>query len=447
MNNKDLIEDIKAKLKDQQELPYREGAWEKYAEEQGQVTAPKIVLFRRLASIAAAGLAVLGVSLYLYNSQESDIYNNRQIAHSNGTVLENKSSNIKEKSPIEIPLSLKSTEILSNDSDNDIRNNGVDRSAFSTISLASISTVEDVQIELPLIHSSQASLTIVNLSKVEPKISPILETTKEETLYPELILPTVYTLASKTAYSSLSNNTTDQARQSRKMSLGDKFQLGLYVSPNRTSDQFDIGAGFLVSYALTKKISLRTGTSYNSYSVGVVKDPLEMASTEMLNMEGAQNSAIVVENSYSMRQQMILPNVNAVMGKVEAIEIPLDVTYYYNKGFYSSAGVSYSAIIKQEREAQYIDNGRVISLQENGLSVPSAIQGMNQSQTRKVKSSQDNVNPKGFSGFANFSLGKKVNINTKMSISVEPFVKVPLGQFRKSDLDYTNSGIRIITSF
>ncbi|HLS38996.1 MAG TPA: hypothetical protein VK023_12080, partial [Sphingobacterium bovisgrunnientis] len=79
--------------------------------------------------------------------------------------------------------------------------------------------------------------------------------------------------------------------------------------------------------------------------------------------------------------------------------------------------------------------------------IPNAAQSLNKTKVKTVKSLQDNVNPKGFSGFANFSLGKKVNMNRKMSLSVEPFVKVPLGQFRKSDLDYTNSGIRIITTF
>jgi len=139
--------------------------------------------------------------------------------------------------------------------------------------------------------------------------------------------------------------------------------------------------------------------------------------------------------------------VNAVMGKVEALEIPLDITYNFNKGFYSSAGVSYSAIINQQREAQYIENAGIISLQDKASLIPGAAQSLNKAEVKTVKSVQDNVNPNGFNGFANFSIGKKVNINNKMSLSLEPFVKVPLGQFRKSDLDYTNSGIKIITTF
>lgn len=440
MNNKDLIEDIIAKLKDAQELPYREGAWEKYAAQQGQVAAPKIVLFRRLASIAAVALAVLGVSLYLFNSQNIDLPIDKSLVQSTTkTISENPKSTLTDKN--------QRTASNSQFSALEDGSNAVE-TIVPNVQIASkvggIASVEGV-VESDLLNIDYSQNSFAQLNTIKPTILPY-KTTVSDINIPTVLQPSIHTLAHQSVNAGL-NKDVDNLKQSTKMSLGDKFQLGLYVSPNRTSDQFDIGAGFLVSYALTKKISVRTGTSYNSYSVGVVKDPLEMASAELLDMDAAQNNSVIVENAYAAKQQMILPNVNAVMGKVEAIEIPLDVTYNFNKGFYSSAGVSYSAIIKQEREAQYIENGAVMSLQDNALFVPNAVQGMSQVQKRTVKSSQDNVNPKGFSGFANFSLGKKVNINKKMSLSVEPFVKVPLGEFRKSDLDYTNSGIRIITSF
>lgn len=449
MNNKDLIEDIKAKMKDAQELPYREGAWEKFAAQQGHSNDRKVIFFRRLASIAAVGLAVLGVSLYIFKGQQSDIPGTK-LAQSNVIAVENNSKILEEKSPLENPLSSESALMANNDSHNDIINKGgVDKNTFSNVPFASISTVEDVNLDLALMQTAQSSLTITSLNTVEPKVLPILQTTKEETSYPELLLPTTTALASQTISVRLSNNTADQVNQSRNMALGDKFQLGLFVSPNRTSDQYDVGAGFLVSYALTKKISLRTGTSYNSYSVGVMKNPMESASIERVNMESAYNNSVAVGDKTSLynSQQMIIPNINAVMGKIQAIEVPLDITYQFNKGFYSSAGVSYSAIVKQEREAQYLENVGMLSLQDKESLIPAAAKSLNKMQVKTIKSLEENVNPNGFSGFANFSIGKKVNINNKMSLSLEPYIKVPLGQFRNSDLDYTNSGIRIITTF
>ncbi|WP_039054159.1 hypothetical protein [Sphingobacterium sp. T2] len=144
---------------------------------------------------------------------------------------------------------------------------------------------------------------------------------------------------------------------------------------------------------------------------------------------------------------MLLPNINAVLGKVEAIEIPLEVTYSFNKNLYVSTGISYSSIINQERQAQYIDNGGVRSLQSSTSKIVSAANEVNKNTLKHVKSLEPNVNPKGYAGFVNFSVGKTVNINNKVSLSLEPYLKVPAGQMRKSDLDYTNTGIRIITSF
>jgi len=445
MNNKDLIEDIKAKLKDSQEHPYREGAWERFAAQQGRAGNTNVISFKRLATIAAIGLSVLAVSLYIYRSQENDITVDTQIAKSSPTISDTSSSNILENSRNGHTLTLESTTIALNDSDKGANSSRL--KSHSKLPYSSSVTIEGLDNELNVIQPTLTSLSIANLKKVEPKILPILETTDEESSYPELILPTVITLASQAVNMGVTRNLAP-INNENKMSLGDKFQLGLYVSPHRTADKFDVGAGFLVSYAINSKISLRTGTSYNSYSVGVIKDPMDMAYSEKISMENSyQNSPLAGELNFSNKQQMILPNVNAVMGKVEALEIPLDVTYNFNKGFYSSAGVSYSAIINQQREAQYIENVGVSSLQDKESLIPNAAQSLNKTMVKKVKSLQDNVNPKGFSGFANFSLGKKVNMNKKMSLSVEPFVKVPLGQFRKSDLDYTNSGIRIITTF
>ena len=445
MNNKDLIEDIKAKLKASQELPYRDGAWERFAAQQGNAGNTHVISFKRLATIAAVGLSVLAVSLYIYRSQENDITVDTQIAKSSPTISDRSSSNILENSRNGHTLTLESTTIALNDSDKGANSSRL--KSHSKLPYSSSVTIEGLDNELNVIQPTPTSLSIATLKKVEPKILPILETTHEESSYPELILPTVTTLASQAVNIGGTRNSAP-INNENKMSLGDKFQLGLYVSPHRTADKFDVGAGFLVSYAINSKISLRTGTSYNSYSVGVIKDPMDMAYSEKISMENSyQNSPLAGELNFSNKQQMILPNVNAVMGKVEALEIPLDVTYNFNKGFYSSAGVSYSAIINQQREAQYIENVGVSSLQDKESLIPNAAQSLNKTKVKTVKSLQDNVNPKGFSGFANFSLGKKVNMNRKMSLSVEPFVKVPLGQFRKSDLDYTNSGIRIITTF
>jgi hypothetical protein len=441
MSNRDLIEDIKAKLKESQELPYREGAWERFAAQQGEKKRPAVIIFKRLASIAAMGLAALGASMYLYNLRITSQTESIELAKSSNKEVVN---NV----PTEQDLPHNPT-VVSPDASQFTNSKTLAYEAGVHLQqqdqLGSLSPVADIHTSeiTPTLTRDLYTLADVSIVNTHMQKLPIYTL---ETPINTIQAPSAMTLAHQATQNAV-NTDVDKLKQSTRMSLGDKFQLGLYVSPHRTSDQFDVGAGFLVSYAITKNISIRTGTSYNSYSVGVLKDPMETANAEMISVANASAKENMFADYSKLNTQMILPNINAVMGRVEALEIPLEVSYQLKKGFYTSAGVSYSAIISQEREAQYIDHGGVINLQENASLIPGAAQKVNKVETRTVKSMQNNVNPNGFSGFANFSMGKKVNVNNKMTLSLEPFVKVPIGQFRKSDLDYTNSGIRIITTF
>ena len=440
MSNRDIIEDIKAKLKESHDLPYREGAWERFAAQQGEKKRPAVIIFKRLASMAAMGLAVMGVSFYFYNLKNNSQPQFIELAQTASKKVTNNepSAHAIPHDPVEkLPegSQLRNSPTLAYEAGVNLHR----QDALESLAHVAYHTSE-ITPALTRDLYTLADVSIVNTLMQQLPIYTL------ETPTNTIQAPSAMTLAHQATQNAV-NTDVDNLKQSTRMSLGDKFQLGLYVSPHRTSDQFDVGAGFLVSYAVTKNISIRTGTSYNSYSVGVLKDPMETANAEMISASNAPNKENLFADYSKLNTQMILPNINAVMGKVEALEIPLEVSYQLKKGFYTSAGVSYSAIINQEREAQYIDHGGVINLQENAALIPGAAQKVNKVETKTVKSLQNNVNPNGFSGFANFSMGKKVNVNNKMSLSVEPFVKVPIGQFRKSDLDYTNSGIRIITTF
>ena len=444
MNNKDIIEEIKAKLKASEALPYREGAWERFASKQGKTVGVQVFSFKRFASIAASGIAVLGISFYLYRNMESSLLPTEK---QKMQVLTNPSK----KSDANLSKSkVMETESMGNvkQSIEEIRTkSSLNPNKKQNNELAFISSMEGIKLSISDV-SIPSAFTINELEAVHPVITTYKNTETIAFNVEGLRAPSYTTLAQQTIHAGVNHNPEENLNKSSKMSLSDKFELGLYVSPSRTSDQFDVGAGFLVSYALTDKISLRTGTSYNSYSVGVVKDPLEMASAEPISTNNMRfDSPISTGQKSAIRQEMIIPNINAVMGKVEAIEIPLDFSYKLNKGFYTSAGVSYSAIIKQQREAQYIENIGALTLSDKPALIPQAEKDLNKAQLKTIQSNQDNVNTQGFNGFANFSVGKKVDLKSKITFSLEPFVKVPLGQFRKSDLDYTNTGIRIITTF
>ena len=95
----------------------------------------------------------------------------------------------------------------------------------------------------------------------------------------------------------------------------------------------------------------------------------------------------------------------------------------------------------------FIENANA-DLFEKGL--PTTSKEMNdavQPVTRKVKTDEENVNTNNFGGFVNFSIGKEMRVNKRLNLSVEPYVKLPVGSFKRADMNYTNGGIRIITNF
>jgi hypothetical protein len=133
-----------------------------------------------------------------------------------------------------------------------------------------------------------------------------------------------------------------------------------------------------------------------------------------------------LNNSFAMRaaDAKDAKSNERVSGKILTVDIPLDVRYAINKNFYTSVGVSYVGVLDQERATIYETNNTEY----------------------RQKSQDKNVDDKGVNGFINFSVGRKQKVG-KLSISVEPYYKAPIGNLKSSDLNYSNGGVKIITSF
>ena len=446
-NNKEIIEDIKNKLKEMPELPYKEGSWERYKSlhtNTSDAKGAKVHLIKKL-SIAAAFLFVgsVGYILYLNNQNEypaESILSDRSISADKDVLDQvdlDSYNKIESMTQDDIHKNINtSTSILTN---KDLSRNDVH-----------IASLRPVNGSLQLVDNSMLSTnhSLENIEKAHVIVPKIIT---NENLRMEKVNENWQTLAQSNPEHVIQKHNNNQylGQQSTKFGFKNKFELGLYVSPYKTSDEFNVGAGFLVAYNISKNISVRTGSSYNSYTVGQLKDPNASDSYEVVTVseDMAYNKGMVVAESSAVSSKMLLPNINAVVGKIESIEIPLEVTYKFNKGLYTSVGASYSAIISQNRKAEYINNKEMSSLKDNVALIPNKANEVNAVQTSIVESSISNVSTSGFNGFINLSIGKKLEMQKNFKISVEPFVKIPVGQFRNSDLDYTNSGVKIITSF
>ncbi|MBL1409138.1 hypothetical protein [Sphingobacterium faecale] len=442
-SEKDIIDDIISRLKEQPDRGYREGAWESF-KRQNPSSTNKISPITRWVS-AAAALLLLGVGgvYYIKNSTTPNIDNGNNIA----AVVENKDtamdSQRADQSEKRVPNERSKID------DNELR-------SYSRISPQSQEA--EYKLNLPVISQAFSRPEISLEIPPQGSIKKVLAETRS---YTSADIRTSQSTPAQADHSilaarsiptsELSFKEVESINQKKQVHFGDRFDLGLFVSPQSTSQKTNVGGGLTLAYNITNKVSVRTGASYNSYEVGMMKNPAAASSAEAVVVRQKASDAPVSNNimAYSATEsnRMIIPNVNAVTSIVQSLDVPLEVKYNVAKSFYAVAGVSYSAILNQERNAHYVDNINTETFSqgfpEDEKQMKSAVKAV----SKTIKSADENVSTNGFNGFVNFSIGKKVKVNNRFGISVEPYFKVPVGQYRRSDMDYTNGGIRVMTNF
>lgn len=453
-SEKEIIKEIVNRLNTQPDRLYREGAWENFNKKHND-NGTKVRRIKYWASAAAAMLLLGMGGLYMLKND-----------HRNTT---------------EQPVELASGEQLDNIKNGGSAGQGLDENIYvatpeltpqkgntidHNIDLTAAKGADDItqakrKEHLSLIvDANTRTLSTLQLSPNENvTLTQYIDTKGIESnskIYAAnlkanktpLNIPNELVLASKSMPTAVINlREVDNLNKSNNFKLTDKFDLGLFVSPFATGDKMNIGGGMTLAYNLTKKLSIRTGASYNSYEVGMLKNPTEAASAETIVVYNSPNTSKNTISAAPAQSKMILPNINAVTSVVQSLDIPLELKYNVGKSLYATAGVSYSAIIGQERNAHYIDNINsqtfTDGFPENEMQQSNTVRAV----TKTVKSAEPNVNTNGFNGFVNFSLGKKVKVNNQFGVSMEPYVKIPVGQYRRADMDYTNGGIRVMTNF
>src|SRR5690606_6346346 len=113
--------------------------------------------------------------------------------------------------------------------------------------------------------------------------------------------------------------------------------------------------------------------------------------------------------------------------------------------FYSTGGVAYAAGLFQERFDHYEESAGIPTYSSASAS-PEPVGNPVTTIITTQASAYENID-NAFVVFVNFSIGRRVNMGKTLKVSIEQFVKLPVGQFKRADMNYTNGGIRIMTSF
>lgn len=454
---KELIEEIIGQLKDH-ELPYREGSWETFASKQGVAAPPSSAW--KYWSAAAAVLLCFGVGYWgLKNS--SSVAPSSAVLTQNDKNSEVLADNKDLKESIQRSLSavtgeqgLSAQELLrdrpftyskveSEPTDNSqqqqfvlfggkaVRGNNINVSnnfaamGGKTMQLRNSTLSAQINLDDP---TAAASADITTRAQVATTTQSNVTPTNSNTVVSST--QTQREAARLAAlYAGQQENRRGSVMLKSNNDLDRKWEMGAFVSPASTSESITLGGGVALAYNVSSKISIRSGASIQHYGAVSGNTPITpaMASNSFeMNAPSYLSQPNGLSNAFAkgLADAKDAKSNERVSGKILTVDIPVDVRYAITKNFYTSVGVSYVGVLDQERATIYETNNTEY----------------------KQKSTEKNVDDKGVNGFVNFSVGRKQKVG-KLSISVEPYYKIPVGDLRSSDLNYSNGGVKIITSF
>ncbi|HKG05868.1 MAG TPA: hypothetical protein VKB19_05385 [Pedobacter sp.] len=208
-----------------------------------------------------------------------------------------------------------------------------------------------------------------------------------------------------------------------------KWEMGVVVAPSfGNTRKLNMGYGLSMGYAVSDKISLNSGISYNELAAAKNID-----APESFNMRG---TAIAGDTK----------SLESVEARLIGIDVPLELKYHFSKSLYANVGVSAFAVISQKQSNNYIQ-------EKVAERAPSLTDGNSDFNTFLVKEKtteeapKSEVNQDKYLGFYNFSFGYRQKISKSKSVSVEPFMKVPMKEVSKENLRLMGTGLRLKFDF
>lgn len=251
----------------------------------------------------------------------------------------------------------------------------------------------------------------------------------------------------------------------------DNWNFGMHLNSNLTTDKVNVGGGLFVSYQLNPYFSIKSGISVGSYGLNRAKSDFLGHVSARLKGEDVNIFEIEKQNSIANDVMHSSPSVGPqgpnkpgeqlaankipafykrnLVGSTSQVltwDIPLDLNINFDKNFYGSVGVSFVGVLNEKRfhhyEEIYSETPKQFNNQDLG-SLHYDIQYTNVVSEAEIKPLKGNT----YTGFMNISLGRKVKLNNSFGLGLEPFVKIPIGNLKKEEMNFTNMGLKLVTHF
>ncbi|WP_143166973.1 hypothetical protein [Pedobacter caeni] len=211
-----------------------------------------------------------------------------------------------------------------------------------------------------------------------------------------------------------------------------KWEMGLVVAPSfGNNKELNMGYGLSMAYALSDKVSISSGVSYN-----------QMGASRSIVNENPPNMALSMDMGAGMAKEE--KELKSVSARLRGIDIPLELKYHLSKKLYANVGVSAFAVIDQKQQNTFFE--RKVESQGYSLESGSAKTTV-LNRTVSEEAPKEEVKNDPYLGFYNFSVGYKQKISKGKSFSVEPFVKLPMKELKQENLYLIGTGVRLKFDF
>lgn len=245
-----------------------------------------------------------------------------------------------------------------------------------------------------------------------PQTTAIAQTTQKQTNRPTSNKNT-------NPYPIYQENETNNSTHTQKQ---DNWMLGMAMATDfSNSKKMGLAVEAVVGYALNPKITIMLSAGYRETSVFKENEGQTLAATEEKQLE----SATV---------------------RVTGIEVPLALRYNVNKRLFAKVGVSAFATIKQSGELTYLSSvARVESIVDpDGEVYDKTVI----SEERSVVNLEDEPqNKKDYKSFINISFGYKYPLLKNKTITLEPFIKLPMQSSKIENVKLSSAGLRLGIDF
>jgi hypothetical protein len=202
----------------------------------------------------------------------------------------------------------------------------------------------------------------------------------------------------------------------------DSWMLGMAMATDfSNSKKVGLAVEAVLGYALNPRITIMLGAGYRQTSTFRENDGQTLSASDEKQLE----SATV---------------------RLTGIEVPLALRYNVNKRLYAKVGVSAFATIKQSGELTYLSSvSHVESIVDpNGEVYDKTVI----SEVRSVVDLEDEKQNKGnYKSFINISFGYRYPLLKNKTITLEPFIKLPMQNSKIENVKLSSAGLRLGIDF